>query len=100
MHQWRLRRQPPLRPEHEPFSTLERFTRTVLMANDRQIFGNDRSFAGFFTLRDLDRMGRFHIRWTNNILEHLRVSRHRDDHFRPTLYMFQQARALDKLTEK
>ncbi|GAB1312034.1 hypothetical protein MFIFM68171_02244 [Madurella fahalii] len=90
-----------LRTVTESLPTIQNFIRTILLWQGPQgvkDFDYDRSFPTYFTLRDLNLMGRFHIRWTNNILSHLRVSRYRvPDHFRPTLHVFQQARVLEKL---
>ncbi|GAP91694.1 hypothetical protein SAMD00023353_6900560 [Rosellinia necatrix] len=84
----------------KPLLTIQSFISTILLWQGPQgakDFDYDCSFPAYFTLRDLNLMGRFYIRWTNNILSHLRVVRYRDDHFRPTLYVFQQARVLERL---
>ncbi|CAH0042124.1 unnamed protein product [Clonostachys rhizophaga] len=57
------------------------------------------TFPDYFTLRDLERMGNFRVRFTDNLLQHLRVMKHRDDWFRPTVYIFQHANVLKKLSE-
>lgn len=76
-----------------------------LDASLRRILGapkpvDTHTFPDYFTLRDLERMGNFNVRFTDNLLQHLRVVKHRHDWFRPTVYIFQHANILKTLSER
>ncbi|KAK6829368.1 exonuclease family protein [Apiospora arundinis] len=55
------------------------------------------SFPGYFTLRDMEYMGNFEVRFTDDLLNHLQMRRFRDSSFRPSVYIFQHAAVLEWL---